>query len=520
MRLLLGFIFVLGLSTSAMASADWTSGEGPHPSLPVVDGFPSQPIRLIVYTSPGGLIDVTARRFARLAQEYTDHPIAVINRPGGGGIVAFEEALREPADGHRFLAVTRSNISKMVATGREDLIDSLRWHSLIMDNAHVLITNSAEGPGDWQALAAIGRETDRHQLWLGVDIGGVKHVSGVKIAEATAIEMRWIPYGSGGEAVAALLGNLGHAYLGNPRDALTSNRLRVVAVAADERLPEFPDAPTFSELGYPGLENELIWRGFAFRAGVADDIQDWYTALIELVVNDPRWTSAWANEAVNLRFLATDAFTAIVERDRGEFRTYLSRLGLLPDHERELPRAARLGLPPTVFGLLAIAVMAAIGLALWLAGTRFHDRRGEIVLLTTALLTAAIALLISLHFPPRNLADPVGSAGLPRLWLWLFLALAGWQLFHTLRARPATAGESLHTRRLLTTIVLFGGYLALLPVVGYLPSSLIYMPALIWYLGYHRWPVIAALTISWLVFSELVFQRLLHVDLPRGLWLS
>jgi len=44
------------------------------------------------------------------------------------------------------------------------------------------------------------------------------------------------------------------------------------------------------------------------------------------------------------------------------------------------------------------------------------------------------------------------------------------------------------------------------------------MPTLISFLGYRRKRVIAALTVAWLLFSEFVFQRLLHVDLPRGFW--
>jgi len=258
---------------------------GAHPDLPEIDGFPSQPLRLVVYTSPGGLIDVTARRFARLAQEHADHPVAVINRPGGGGIVAFDEVLSEPADGHRFLAVTRSNISRMVASGREDLIDRIRWQAYIMDNAHVLITNAEAGPRDYAELVETRHNGNNHQLWLGVDIGGVKHVSGVKMADKAGINMHWIPYGSGGEAVAALLGNLGTAYLGNPRDALASDKLRVVAVAAQSRLPDFPEAPTFAELGVDGLEDELIWRGFALPRDVSEDIAQWYDALIKRVIN-------------------------------------------------------------------------------------------------------------------------------------------------------------------------------------------------------------------------------------------
>ncbi len=487
-----------------------------HPDLPSVEDFPSQPIRLIVYTSPGGLIDVTARRFARLAQEYADHPFAVINRPGGGGIVAFEEALREPADGHRFLAVTRSNISKFVASGREDLIDRLHWHSYIMDNAHVLISNRAEGPGDWAELRAIGRDDGRPQRWLGVDIGGVKHVSGVKIAEATGIDMHWIPYGSGGEAVAALLGNLGTAYLGNPRDALTSDRLRIVAVAAEERLRAFPEVPTFAELGYEGLENELIWRGFAFRKGVSEDIQAWYSTLIRLVLHDPRWVTAWQHEAVNLRYRSAADFQRVVERDREEFRRYLAQLDLLP--EAKQPPLARVGGPAGLAGIAGLAGLILIGGVMAWPGQRLRGRRAELVLLGSTAVIAVLALMISASLPGANAVDPIGPAGIPRLWLWLLLPLVAVQGVACLRQPPAAA-EPLHTGRSWIAIAMFLSYVLLLPVLGYLLASAIYLPLLILFLGYRKPLVIGALTLAWLAFSELVFQRLLHVDLPRGvLW--
>jgi putative tricarboxylic transport membrane protein len=491
-----------------------------YPPLPHVEGFPSQPIRLIVYTSPGGLIDVTARRFARIAQDIADHPFAVINRPGGGGLVAFEEALREPADGHRFLAVTRSNISRMVAAGREDLIDRLHWHSYIMDNPHVLISNSEEGAGDWASLLAATTDQGIQQRWLGVDIGGVKHISGVTIANAAGVDMRWIPYGSGGEAVAALLGGMGSAYLGNPRDAMASERLKVIVVAAEERLREFPDAPTFAELGIDGLEDELIWRGFAFRKGVSEEIHAWYSALIRQVLHDPRWVSSWQNEAVNLRYRSSADFTRVVERDRELFRRTLDQLELLPVEQPER-RMDRLATSSGLGAAAGLGVLMIAGLGAGLSRSRWRDRRSAVVLLAGLGMTVLLGLLVSGQMPSASVADPIGPAAIPRLWLWGLVVLLGWQLFLTLRMSAAPIKpEGLDPLRLLLSVAMFIAALLLMPMLGYLIVSLLYMPALIWYLGYRKIPVIAALTISWLLFSELVFQRLMHVDLPRGLLLT
>ena len=515
-RLSLILLCLFGLLPAVPLSAAAADEREP---LPEVAGFPSQPIRLIVYTSPGGLIDVTARRFAQLAQEHADHPFAVINRPGGGGIVAFEEALREPADGHRFLAVTRSNISKMVATGREDLIDRILWHSYIMDNAHVLITNRDSGLTSWEQLRGHRRADDHDHLWLGVDIGGVKHVSGVRVAEVTGIDMRWIPYGSGGEARAALLGNLGTLYFGNPRDALASPRLNVVAVAAEQRLQAFPDAPTFAELGYPGLEDELIWRGFAFRKGVDEAIQHWYDVLIRNVLADPRWQEPWQGEAVNLRHRGRDEFTRIVERDREEFRNSLQRLQLLQQAGHESGPLGRLVQPPRLFGLVA-ALVILIALALLGWRRRQPDASvGEPALLLSLLVLGLLAYTMSLQLPAANPIDPIGARGIPQLWLVGFMGLVVLQLAACWRSPQLADGETAAApRRLPLFIAGYGLGLVLLPVIGHFLVALIYLPAMTWFLGYRRLPVIAGLTIGWLLLSEFVFQGVLHVDLPRGFW--
>ena len=505
----------LGLILLALAAYS-----GADAALPEVEGFPNQPIQIIVYTSPGGLIDVTARRFARLAEEHAGHPFAVVNRPGGGGIVAFEEALREPADGHRLLAVTRSNISKLVASGRQDLIASIDWHTHIMDNPHVVISKRGEGPRDWAELLAWPE-----QKWLGVDIGGVKHISGVKIAEQAALDARWIPYGSGGEAMAALLGGLGTVYLGNPRDAFASEQLEVIAVAAAERLADLPAAPTLDELGMPGLETELIWRGFALREGVSEPVRAWYAALMNQVLSDPRWISAWEGEAVRLQVLDSQAFTALVQRDQQAFTQYLTQLGLIQD--AALHGRTRLGWhQPGVWALLVIGLGTVI-LPVLLGRTSLRSRRAELTLLWVLAAPAVYGLSLLPSLPPASVIDPIGARGLLALWSVLLLGLLVASLvLPSSRLVPAPADPSSATSsvpslwqsRLPLTFVMVALYLLMVPRLGYLLATLIYMPALMWALGYRKPLPLALLTLFWLVMAELLFRQVLLVPLPRAVW--
>jgi putative tricarboxylic transport membrane protein len=486
---------------------------------PEVGDFPRQPIRITVYTSPGGLIDFTARRFAEIARKYApEQPFVVINRPGGGGIVAFEEVLQQPADGYHMLAVTRSNVSKLIATGRDDLIERIDWHSYIMDNAHVVITNAQRGAGSWQEVYDDALRSGDRQLWLGADIGGVKHVSGVKMARQAGMQMRWIPYGSGGEAIAALLGNLGAVYLGNPRDAMLSEDLRIVAVAAPRRLEAFPDAPTFTELGVPGLEDEHIWRGFAFRKGVPEDRRAWFADLIEKVTYDPEWIDSWAREGVSLEYRDSERFTRLVQRDVEEFSFYLREMGLLREPGSRETLLAGIGEGPALRFLQVLLVFVNIVLALVLLQTSFRDRIGELMVLSVVVSLALVFYAMTSALPPPSPVDTVGVGGVPRLWMFLLLPLALYQSYLILRDRRK--GKPKKKPLLMFTFLGFlTSYVLLIPILGYMLASLIYMPGVLWLLKYRQPVAISVLTLSWLAFSYVVFQRTLYVDLPAGMLL-
>ncbi len=486
--------------------------------LPELDDFPSRPMRITVYTSPGGLIDFTARKFAEIARLYhPQQPYVVVNRPGGGGIVAFEEVLRTPADGYNMLAVTRSNVSKMVASGRTELIERIDWHSYVMDNPHVVIVNTREGLTNWAEVQAEADGKNGAQLWLGVDIGGVKHVSGVKVADAADLEMRWIPYSSGGQAVAALMGGLGSVYFGNPRDARGRDDLKIVAVAGPHRLPDFPDAPTFTEMGIEGLEAERIWRGFAFAEGVPEPIREWHAAMVQLVVNDPLWISTWKNEGVTLEYLAAPDFQDIVANDQREFEAYLEEMGLLRSAPRGVSMLSGIAEAPAVQWLKAVLVILNILLGAVLLRSAFRSKWGELMVLSMVFSLALLFFVLTESLPEATPIDTIGPRGIPRLWIFLMIPLAMLQTYLILRdKKERKAVGSVKPWLLFSFLGLFASYLFILPVLGYMLATALFMPTALWALKYRRVPAIALITISWLIFSQVVFVKLLHVDLPQG----
>ncbi|MBW1998692.1 MAG: tripartite tricarboxylate transporter substrate binding protein [Deltaproteobacteria bacterium] len=292
--------------------------------------FPAKPIKLIVYTKPGGAIDVFARKFEAIAKKYTDATFVVINKTGAGGVVAMKDVLASRADGYKLMAVTRSNIGKIVSTGGKIDIDKLTWLAMMVSDPEAIITNRNLPVRTWEDIVADAKAKKGKQLWVGPAAGGNDHIMAMKTWKAAGIKAKWVPYASGGKAMAALLGGHGVVYVGNPQDVIGRPDLMVAIISSEKRLGgRFADVPTFREKGIVGLDNEIMWRGFMVKKGTPEEAIGFYNDLLRKVNNDPEWRKYISRGGANPVFYGEDKFTQIVKKDLKEFAATLKDLGII-----------------------------------------------------------------------------------------------------------------------------------------------------------------------------------------------
>jgi tripartite-type tricarboxylate transporter receptor subunit TctC len=290
------------------------------------EAFPTKPVRVIAYTAPGGLIDITARKFTEIAAKYTDATFVVENKTGAGGIVAMQYMLESPADGYNIMAVTKSNVAKVISTDTDLELLAFNWLAMLMADPEAIITNNQMDAHTWEQIVADAKAKGGDQIWVGPAAGGLDHVTAMKVWEKAGIEAKWVPFSSGGKAVAALLGEQGVAYVGNPRDIVgKAENLKIAAVSSKKRLEQFPDVPTFAELGIDGLDSEIMWRGFALQKDVPADVINWYNDLFAKVTDDPEWREFWEPYGIEVVHYKSDQFGRIVEQDIEDFGNYLNK---------------------------------------------------------------------------------------------------------------------------------------------------------------------------------------------------
>ncbi len=289
--------------------------------------FPDRPVNVIVYLKPGGAGDVFVRRFDKIASKYTNTNFVVINKPGAGGLTALTQIVSGKADGYNLAYVTKSNIAKFAEAGAKIKIDDFEWLAMMVVDPESLIVNKNSPIRTLDQIVADAKAKNGAQIWVGPATGGNDHIMARKVWRALGIQAKWVPFESGDEAMVALMGGHGAVYVGNPGDVVGKPDLENVVISAPKRLGgAWANIPTFKELGVKGLDQEIMWRGFAIKKGIPDDARKFYHDIIGKVSNDPQWKKYIEDEGADAVFYTDEKFKELVKEDFKDFEEVLKEL--------------------------------------------------------------------------------------------------------------------------------------------------------------------------------------------------
>ena len=473
--------------------------------------FPSKPIKIVVYTGPGGLIDITARKFASVADKYVDATFVVENKPGAGGVVALKKVLQAPEDGYNLYACTKSNIAKFILVGGRDYVNSLHWTAMLMADPECIISNKQIELFEWSDIVQDAMKNPGSQNWVGPAAGGLDHVTAMKIWDAYGMEAKWIPYKSGGKAIAALLGEQGVAYVGNPRDALGNPDLYIAAVSSKQRLKVFPDTPTFSELGVANLDNEFMWRGFALKAGTPQDIIDWYENLFKKVTADPEWQEFWSRGGIDVEFIGGEEFANIVRQDVETFEYYLTKSEIITTNKSNGLAILASGYPLLLLTIGLIVILTVFGIFLYRSSV--SHILGRVMVIGFFLIISIVLYLQTLTFPTNS---EVGPAVVPRLWILMIIPLSLLLLYRTFKRQEKVETNGPRIDIVFMFIGFLVVYLLLMNYIGYFISTFLFIVVGMIYLGYRNHKVTLIVATIWILFSYIIFYKILFVSLPLG----
>src|SRR6476469_3827170 len=226
--------------------------------------FPTQPVRIVAATPPGGAADVNARRLAEKLSRMWKQPVVVQNLSGGAGNVAASAVAQATANGytllfaaHPVLAVNPLLYQKLPFDPDRDF----RPIVLLSKMPHVLLAIPSLPAATVRELIALAKARPGSLNYGSGGAGTSIHLAGELLADTARVDIRHVPYRRGAPAVTALIGG-GEIQLLFDATAtaighIRGGRVRAIAIASGNRSQVLPDVPTFAEDGVRGMESVI-----------------------------------------------------------------------------------------------------------------------------------------------------------------------------------------------------------------------------------------------------------------------
>jgi len=232
----------------------------------IAQGYPAKPIRMIVPFPPGGGTDIAARTIADKLSEDVKWTFVVENKPGAGGNLGVEQAVKSPADGYTLVIGQTSNLAINPALYAKLPYDPLRDLipvALIVSAPVVFVVAASSRYTSLGDLLAAAKTDPGGVTFASPGNGTVSHLAGELLQRAAGVRLTHVPYKGASQALTDTLGGQVQSFMSSVPSALSqirAGRLRAIAVSSATRARELPEVPTIAEAGYKGFEAST-WYG-------------------------------------------------------------------------------------------------------------------------------------------------------------------------------------------------------------------------------------------------------------------
>jgi tripartite-type tricarboxylate transporter receptor subunit TctC len=239
--------------------------------------YPSKSIRLVIAQSAGSATDTVARIVGQKMGAELGQQIVIDLRPGAGGVTGSEIAARAAPDGYTLFASTISTHGTIPALYRRLSYDPIKDFTPIglwVTIPNMLVVHPSLPVRNPQELIALAR-TRPGQLNVGYQGNGSSQHLATELFKLSAGNLNFVtvPYKGSGPAIIGLVtGEISFLFptLALSRPQILAGRIRAIAVATAERVPEFPDLPTVNDT-VPGFVISS-WSGIHAPAGTPREI--------------------------------------------------------------------------------------------------------------------------------------------------------------------------------------------------------------------------------------------------------
>jgi len=324
------------LRDCVVATAAIIAGTLCAPSGVSAEDYPSRPIRMVVVTAAGGLMDVAARVAAEHVGKALGQSIVIENRPGGGGNIGAETIAKAPPDGYTIGLIQLGNVAinpYVYADMGFDPLTDLVPVAPVTSSAILVVANAKVPANDLRELIALAKREPGKLSYGSGGPGTAPHLAGEMFKTLAGVDILHVPYRGVGPAVNDMVG--GHVQLtfagwGAVRSPVEAGLAKVLAVAQPKRLTAAPQFPTSAEAGLPGYEF-ATWFGIVAPKGTPAPVIALLARHIHAMQDEADVQRSLADSGLEPLKETPEQFGAHMRRDYERFRDIVKAAKLKPE---------------------------------------------------------------------------------------------------------------------------------------------------------------------------------------------
>ena len=297
--------------------------------------YPRRPVEMVIPFGTGGASDIFARQYSDIASKYLGKPLVAVNKGGAGTIEGLLYAFGAPADGYTIMEITPSLLI-VEAQNKSSVKFRKEFEPIMKVQADVVLFGVAAKSAHKTIddLITFAKANPKKLKIGGLSPGGLDDYIANGFARAAGIQWTYVPYKSGSELKAAVLGGELDVY----QDKLISfmslasgGDIKPLVVLNDKRLsiPELKDVPSSVEKKINFTQGS--WRGFVIKKDTPPPVKKIIIEAFQKAYDDPAYKEMEKKEMTNLipGYMKADEFRKSWDTEFDGYATIFKDLGLV-----------------------------------------------------------------------------------------------------------------------------------------------------------------------------------------------
>jgi tripartite-type tricarboxylate transporter receptor subunit TctC len=298
-------------------------------ALPARAAYPEKPVRYIIAFAPGGESDIAARLQQVVWRRKWGQELVVESKPGAGGALAWSQLNSFPGDGYTIMGTNMPHLVLQPLEGnvqyQTDDITNVIFFNYTPD---AIVVRNESPFRTYQDFIAAAKAKPGTLNLAGSGTNSANHAAHARLNKAAGIQTTYVAFKGTGDLLSSLLG--GHVDGAMSYSSLAvaqKGKTHLLAVATPERLPYFPDTPTFRELGIDWVDGG--YRGAGVPRSTPEELRKRISDMFYEINRDPDFRRGMGEQGLEILDITYDKMHAFVEERKKAYLDSARLLGLI-----------------------------------------------------------------------------------------------------------------------------------------------------------------------------------------------